>query len=65
MRHLIRRHHRGQAVTDNNTDPDINEPDDLLHGAWLVIANAAGWDEDSEWRRAAIRWRDEWFEAKA
>jgi hypothetical protein len=44
---------------------DIDAPDDLLYDAWCVIANAAGWDEDSEWRRAAIRWRDNWHETMA
>ena len=35
---------------------------DLIETAWGVIANAEGWDEDSEWHRAAIRWRDRWHE---
>jgi len=44
-------------VTDFVVDP----PDDLLYLAWGVIANAPGaWDDDTEWRRAAIRWRDQW-----
>ena len=36
--------------------------DDLLYDAWCVIANAPGWEDDTEWRRAAIRWRDKWHE---
>jgi len=45
--------------------PPITSPEgDLLYEAWGVIANAphGAWDEDSEWRQAAIRWRDKWHE---
>lgn len=42
-------------------EQDSEQPDDLAYEAWAVIANAPGcWDEDTEWRRAAIRWRDRW-----
>jgi hypothetical protein len=41
---------------------DIRQGDDLLYDAWCVIANAVGWDDDTEWRRAAIRWRDAWHQ---
>ena len=33
----------------------------LIEAAWGIIANAQGehpWDQDSEWRRAAIKWRE-------
>jgi len=33
---------------------------ELLMEAWGVLANAQGWDEDSEWRQAAIQYRDRW-----
>ena len=43
------------------TDFVVDPPDDLLYLAWGVIANAPGaWDDDTEWRRAAMRWRDQW-----
>ena len=41
--------------------PDDEQPDDLLYEAWAVIANAPGWNTDTEWRQAAIRWRDKWL----
>ena len=43
-----------------SAERDAHEPEDLLHEAWAVIANASGWDEGTEWRAAAIRWRDRW-----
>jgi hypothetical protein len=39
-------------------DHDTPAPDSLAYEAWVVIANAPGWDTDTEWRQAAIRWRD-------
>lgn len=42
------------------TDPPYAGVDDLLYDAWTVIANARGWDDNDEWRAAAIRWRDRW-----
>lgn len=37
---------------------------DLLMEGWGVIANAPdAWAEDSEWRQAAIRWRDKFHAA--
>ena len=48
----------GQMVEDS---PQPSEGvDGLLYEAWGVIANAQGWNEDSEWRQAAERWRDRW-----
>jgi hypothetical protein len=42
--------------------PDDPAEDDLLYEAWVLIANAYGgrWDEDPEWKAAAVRWRDRW-----
>lgn len=50
-------------MTDKAASPvssDDSAPSDLLYEAWCVIANAVGWDDDTEWRRAATRWRDRW-----
>lgn len=38
-----------------------NFPDDLVHAAWGIIANAGNGDwsrETPEWQVAAARWRD-------
>jgi len=40
--------------------PDDDPPDDLLYEAWVVIANAPGWNTDTEWQQAAERWRDKY-----
>jgi hypothetical protein len=42
---------------------DCTVDDDLLHQAWVVIANVSegDWSEQPiAWQAAAIRWRDEW-----
>ena len=49
-----------EEIVEIITDPAKRQ--DLLYRAWTVIANAQGWDKDTEWRRAAIRWRDAWHE---
>ncbi len=45
-----------QQDTETGGDP-------LLETAWVVIANASGWDDPDrkEWREAARRWRDDYF----
>ena len=46
------------------TDEKNSTDSDLLETAWGIIANAneGDWDKATpEWRRAAERWRDEWF----
>jgi hypothetical protein len=42
----------------------FSESENLLTEAWGIIANATGasWNADTEWRRAAIIWRDKWHQ---
>ena len=50
---------------ETDTRPVQTETDALLETAWGIIANAGGgnWDlETPEWKEAAERWRDKYFE---
>lgn len=43
----------------------MNETDELLELAWGIISNAYGGDWEKappEWRVAAEKWRDKWYE---
>ena len=56
--HLTMKARFGHPCSADTPPPE----DDLLYDAWCVIANAPGWETDTEWRRAAIRWRNRWHE---
>lgn len=47
-------------------EQDTIPPDNLLAEAWRIIANGSGWFDSSptgkQWREAAIRWRDMYFD---
>lgn len=57
------------VITVNTRSSTLStEVDDLLYEAWCVISNASDWprnnvtprQEQIEWERAAVRWRDKW-----
>jgi hypothetical protein len=50
----------GRRAAPTKTEGDADDVEDMLYEAWVVIANANGWDSPSEWRAAAERWRDRW-----
>lgn len=55
----------GEFVITYQQLKEISKNKDLLELAWGIIANAGGGDWDtqtSEWKDAAIRWRDRYHE---
>lgn len=55
------KHMNGRATeTLKDVAPTWRGIEDLCETAWTIIANAPGWDTDTDWRQAAIRWRERW-----